>query len=141
MQYWAYVKGLLEDDEVGFEGRVQQGAIDIVNMMLNYGYALLYSRVWRSLLGCGLNPYGSVIHARQPGKPTFVYDVVELFRAQAVDRVVFSLVQKNEPLKSENGLLVEETKKLLLQNMMERLQKRENYRGEKISLDMIIWRH
>lgn len=140
LQYWAYVKGMLEDDEVGFEGRVQQGAVDVVNMMLNYGYALLYSRMWRALLGNGLNPYDSVIHARQPSKPTFVYDVVELFRAQAVDRVVFSLVQKGEPLKSENGMLAEETKKLLIQNMMERLQKRENYRGEKISLDTIIWR-
>lgn len=140
LQYWAYVKGMLEDDEVGFEGRVQQGAVDIVNMMLNYGYALLYSRVWRALLGCGLNPYDSVIHVRQAGKPTFVYDVVELFRAQAVDRVVFSLVQKNEPLEAGNGLLSERTKKLLAQNMMERIQKRENYRGERLSLDMIIWR-
>lgn len=140
LQYWAYMKGMLEDDDVGFEGRVQQGAVDIVNMMLNYGYALLYSRVWRALLGNGLNPYDSVIHARQSGKPTFVYDVVELFRAQAVDRVVFSLVQKGEPLKSENGMLSKETKKLLIRNMMERLQKRENYRGEKISLDTIIWR-
>lgn len=140
LQYWAYVKGMLEDDEVGFEGRVQQGAVDIVNMMLNYGYALLYSRVWRAILGCGLNPYDSVIHVRQAGKPTFVYDVVELFRAQAVDRVVFSLVQKNEPLEAENGLLSEGTKKLLVQNMMERIQKRENYRGERLSLDMIIWR-
>lgn len=140
LQYWAYVKGMLEDDDVGFEGRVQQGAVDIVNMMLNYGYALLYSRVWRALLGNGMNPYDSVIHARQPGKPTFAYDVVELFRAQAVDRVVFSLVQKGEPLKSENGLLSDETKKLLIRNMMERLQKRENYRGEKVSLDTIIWR-
>lgn len=140
LQYWAYVKGMLEDDEVGFEGRVQQGALDLVNMMLNYGYALLYSRVWRALLGCGLNPYDSVIHARQSGKPTFVYDVVELFRAQAVDRVVFSLVQKSEPLKSENGLLSKETKKLFIRNIMERLQKRENYRGEKISFDTIIWR-
>ena len=139
LQYWAYVKGMLEDDEVGFEGRVQQGAVDTVNMMLNYGYALLYSRVWRALLGCGLNPYDSVIHVCQPGKPTFVYDVVELFRAQAVDRVVFSMVQKNEPLKSENGMLSEGTKKLLIQNIMERLQKRENYRGEKLSLDAIIW--
>ena len=139
-QYWAYIKSMLEDDEVGFEGRVQQGAIDIVNMMLNYGYALLYARVWRALLGCGLNPYDSVIHTRQPGKPTFVYDVVELFRAQAVDRVVFSLVQKSEPLKAENGMLSEDSKKLLIRNMMERLQKRENYRGENISLDVIIWK-
>ena len=103
LNYWAYVKDLLSDDNVGFDGRDQQGAVDVVNVMLNYGYALLYARVWRALLGNGLNPYDSVIHARQSGKPTFVYDVVELFRAQAVDRVVFSLVQKRECVSVENG--------------------------------------
>ena len=140
LNYWAYVKDLLSDDNVGFDGREQQGAVDVVNVMLNYGYALLYARVWRALLGNGLNPYDSVIHARQSGKPTFVYDVVELFRAQAVDRVVFSLVQKKESISVENGLLKEDSKKLFVKNLLERIQKRENYRGESISLDKIIWR-
>lgn len=140
LNYWAYVKELLSDDDVGFDGREQQGAVDMVNVMLNYGYALLYARVWRALLGNGLNPYDSVIHVRQSGKPTFVYDVVELFRAQAVDRVVFSLVQKKESVSVENGLLKEDSKKLLVKNLLERIQKRENYRGENISLDKIIWR-
>lgn len=140
LNYWAYVKDLLSDDNVGFDGREQQGAVDVVNVMLNYGYALLYARVWRALLGNGLNPYDSVIHARQSGKPTFVYDVVELFRAQAVDRVVFSLVQKKESISVENGLLKEDSKKLFVKNLLERMQKRENYRGESISLDKIIWR-
>lgn len=140
LKYWAYVKAMLADDEVGFEGRIKQGAKDRVNSMLNYGYAILYARVWQALLRAQLNPYDSIIHIRQAGKPTFVYDVVELFRAQAVDRVVLSLVQKKEPVDVEGGLLTDEGKKLLVRNITERLQKREKYRGEEMSLEQIIYR-
>ena len=140
LKYWAYIRALLKDDEVGFEGRKGQGATDLVNSMLNYGYAILYSRVWQALLRAQLNPYDSIIHVRQKGKPTFVYDVVELFRAQAVDRVVFSLIQKKEPVEVKDGLLTDSGKKLLVKNITERLQKREKYRGEEMSLSQIIYR-
>ena len=140
LKYWAYVRSLLADDAVGFEGRVQQGAQDVVNSMLNYGYAILYTRIWEALLWAQLNPYDSIIHVRQSGKPTFSYDVIELFRAQAVDRVVISLVQKKEPLAVQDGLLTDESRKLLAKNITERLQKREKYRGEELSLDTIIRR-
>lgn len=140
LKYWAYVKSMLADDNVGFNGRVQQGATDIVNCMLNYGYAILFSRVWQALLRVQLNPYDSVIHVRQEGKPTFVFDVMELFRAQAVDRVVFTLVQKKERLEADDGLLTDDTKKLLAVNITERMQKREKYRGEEMSFDKIISR-
>ena len=140
LKYWAYVRALLDDDAVGFAGRVQQGAKDLVNCMLNYGYAILYSRVWQALLRAQLNPYDSIIHVRQSGKPTFVYDVVELFRSQSVDRVVFALIQKKEPVEVKDGLLTDEGKKLLVKNLTERLQKREKYRGEEMSLEHIIYR-
>ena len=140
LRYWAYIRVMLEDDGVGFEGRTGHGAGDLVNSMLNYGYAILYARVWHALLRARLNPYDSIIHARQAGKPTFVYDVVELFRAQAVDRVVFSLVQKKEPVEVRDGLLTDDAKRLLVKNITERMQKRENYRGEEISLEKIIGR-
>ena len=140
IKYWAYIRALLADDEVGFEGRIGQGATDLVNSMLNYGYSILYSRVWQALLRAQLNPYDSIIHVRQHGKPTFVYDVVELFRAQAVDRVVISLVQKKEPVEVKDGLLTDDGKKLLAKNITERLQKREKYRGKEMSLAQIICR-
>lgn len=41
--------------------------------MLNYGYTILYSRVSQALLAAQLNPYDSVIHVRQSGKPTLSY--------------------------------------------------------------------
>ena len=61
VKYWAYIRELLLDDEVGFVKRERKGATDLVNCMLNYGYAILYTRVWQALLGAKLNPFDSII--------------------------------------------------------------------------------
>lgn len=138
--YWNYIRSLLADDEIGFEKRVHRGATDLMNMMLNYGYAILYNRVWQALLGAKLNPFDSIIHSRQIGKPTFVYDMVEIFRAQVVDRVVITLIQRGIRLRTDNGLLDLETRKQLSQAILDRLNRYENYRGEEITLEDIIRR-
>ena len=136
--YWGYMRELISDDDVGFKFRDSKGATDLVNCLLNFGYAILYARVWQSLLHYKLNPMDSILHVGQPGKPTFVYDVIELFRAQAVDRVVISLVQKREWLVIAKGLLTEPTKKLLVQNVLERLNRYEIYRGREVRFCDII---
>lgn len=138
--YWQYIRALVADDGVGFEQRVRQGATDLFNAMLNYGYALLYARVWQALLAAKLNPYDSVIHVRQQGKPTLVFDVVELFRAQAVDRVVVSMVQKRQPLHIAQGKLSADTRAKLAKNIIERFNRYEKYRGEEMIFSQIIHR-
>lgn len=140
LKYWAYIRELLSDDEVGFEKRERHGAKDLVNCMLNYGYAILYARVWQALLAAKLNPYDSIIHVIQPGKPTFVYDVVEMFRSQVVDRVVLSLVQTGQDLTIHKGLLDDESRKLLGENILERLNRYEKYRGTELTMEQIIRR-
>lgn len=136
--YWDYIRELISDDNVGFIHRERKGATDLVNCLLNYGYSILYARVWQALLFRKLNPTDSVIHMPQTGKPTFVFDVVELFRAQAVDRVVISLIQKGEPLKINKGLLHDATKNLLVQNIVERFNRYELYRNKECRLCDII---
>lgn len=138
LKYWECVRCLLSNDDVGFEKRERQGAKDLVNCLLNYGYAIIYARCWQALLAAQLNPYDSVAHVRQPGKPTLAFDFIELFRAQAVDRVVISLVQKNEPLEIKDGRLSDATRKLLAKNITERLYKREKFRGENMPFARII---
>ncbi len=138
--YWDYVRTLIADDGIGFETRERKGAKDLVNSLLNYGYAILYSRVWQALLLAKLNPTDSVIHVRQDHKPTLAYDLIELFRAQAVDRVVIALIQKKEPLEMEKDLLSEETKVLLVQNILERINRYEKYRGEEVKFADILIR-
>lgn len=140
IRYWDYIRELVSDDEVGFERREHQGATDIVNSMLNYGYAILYVRVWQALLAARLNPFNSLIHARQEGKPTLVYDMVEIFRSQVVDRIVISLIQKGQELEVRNGLLTDNTRKLLVKSIMERFARYEKYQGEEMKMEQIILR-
>ena len=135
-----YLRELMSDDEVGFERREHQGATDLVNSMLNYGYSILYHRVWQALLAARLNPFNSLIHARQDGKPTLVYDMVEIFRSQVVDRIVISLIQKGQELEVRNGLLTETTRKLLVKSVMERLSRYERYKGEEMKMENIVVR-
>jgi group II intron reverse transcriptase/maturase/CRISPR-associated endonuclease Cas1 len=136
--YWTYIRELLHDDGVEFEAREHQGATDLVNSLLNYGYAILYARVWQAILAAKLNPSMSVFHVYQSGKPTFVYDLVEIFRSQAVDRVVVGLIQKKEPLKMNGNFLDENTKKLLAQNILERLNRYERFRQKEMKFSGII---
>ncbi len=138
--YWDYIRLLLSDDGVDFHARVRQGASDLMNSMLNYGYAILYSRVWHAVLARKLNAGLSVLHTPQPGKPTLVYDIVELFRSQAVDRIVISLIQKGKHLRMKDDLLCDETKQVLIQAVLERMNRYENYRGEEIQFKEIIKR-
>ena len=44
LKYWECVRCLLSNDAVGFEKRERQGAKDLVNCLLNYGYAIMYAR-------------------------------------------------------------------------------------------------
>lgn len=138
VHYWDYIRELVSDDEVSFERREHQGAQDLMNCMFNYGYAILYVRVWQALLAAKLNPFESIIHARQEGKPTLAYDFVEIFRSQVVDRIVISLIQKGQELEIRNGLLTEQTRKLLVQSIMERLARYEKHQGEEMRMEQII---
>ena len=140
IRYWDYIRELISDDEVEFVRREHQGAKDLVNSMLNYGYAILYVRVWQALLAAKLNPFDSIIHVRQEGKPTLVYDMVEIFRSQVVDRVVISLIQKGQDLEIRNGLLTDQTRQLLVKSVMERLARYEKYQGEEMKMEDIILR-
>lgn len=140
IRYWDYIRELFSDDQVHFEQREHQGAKDLVNSMLNYGYAILYVRIWQALLAAHLNPFDSLIHAHRGGKPTLVYDMIEIFRSQVVDRVVISLVQKGQNLEVRNGLLTDNTRQILVKSVMERLARYEKYQGEEMKMEQIILR-
>lgn len=140
IRYWDYIRELIADDDIAFERREHQGATDLTNSMLNYGYAILYTKIWQALLAARLNPFDSLIHVRQEGKPTLAYDLIEIFRSQVVDRMVISLIQKGRDLGVRNGLLTDNTRQLLVKSIMERLARYEKYQGEELKMENIILR-
>lgn len=136
--YWEYVRELLYDDDVEFYSRVKQGAKDVFNGMLNYGYALLYPRIWQSLLRRGFNPYIGLVHHAE-GNANLVFDFIELFRCQVVDRIVIGIIQRGEKCSVDSeGQLDDTTKKRLTEEVFKRLYRYEMYRGESRTLSDII---
>lgn len=136
--YWILVRCLIED-RIEFKKRERHGAKDLVNSMLNYGYGILYSRVWGALMRAGLNTQISFLHSPQYGKPTLVYDAVEEFRAQVVDRVIISLINRGEKIcQDEKGLLIKESRDKLVENVFERLNTPVKFRKKQHTLQEII---
>ncbi len=139
--YWAVIKQLLPP-EMGFEKRQKRGARDIVNSMLNYGYGILYQRLWWGLHTVGLNPNISILHGTQQDKPTFVFDMIEEFRQPFVDRPVFSLMTRGTRytrFKVEaNGLMDKFTRDAVITAVLQRLSGLIVFRGKRIRAEEIL---
>jgi len=94
--YWSAISYILPK-EFRFKGRVTRGAEDPFNVLLNYGYkAVLFTEVWKSVFYAGLDPYAGYLHTDRSGRPSFVLDLMEEFRQEAVDRVLLGLVNRGQ---------------------------------------------
>jgi len=65
-------------------------AKDIINAMLNYGYAVLAGEISKFVNGIGLDAYYGFLHKTHGSFQSLVYDVIEPFRWM-VDYAVYSL--------------------------------------------------
>jgi group II intron reverse transcriptase/maturase/CRISPR-associated endonuclease Cas1 len=138
-EYWGLVRLLLAD-RAPFPGRERHGAKDLVNSLLNYGYAVLQARVHVALLHAGLAPHVSFLHTLQPkGQPTLVFDLMEEFRPHVVDRTVLTLFARREPMAvDETGLLTEATRRRLIQQIYDRLATVLRFHGKDVTLEDVI---
>lgn len=137
-RYWAGV-GLILRTNLDWPGRKTRGATDVFNQALNYGYGVLYGQVERVLLLAGLDPYGGFLHADRPGKPSLVLDLIEEFRQQVVDRTIIGLVNKGVALRQgEDGRLDSDTRRLLAEKVLARLDSPVWYEGKRFRLGAVL---
>jgi CRISPR-associated protein Cas1 len=101
--YWGAYSALLPKD-LDFRGRDQAGD-DQVNKALNYGYGILYSECWKAAVLAGLDPYAGFIHVDRSGKPTLTFDIIEVFRAAAVDYQLLKAFKSGWRIKISNGVI------------------------------------
>ena len=134
-RYWQLVSTLVPES-YNFTGR-DHDSPDPFNMMLNYGYGMLYRTVEKALLLVGLDPYGGFMHKERSGKPTLVFDFIEQFRPVAVDKPLIGL---SRYLKAEvvNGYLSYDTRKKVVAEILENLQRKHFYKGRKVPLERVI---
>ena len=138
--YWRGIRTLLADTRYPFEQREHQHASSIVNQMLNYGYALLESKVTRAIHTWRISPQISYLHAMNGSTPTLCFDLMEQYRTFVVDRSVIAIITKGEKMEQEknSNLLTLETRKKLIGKINERWFAVETYKGKEMLLSELM---
>lgn len=142
--YWHSILDIVPSG-FGFKERSGRYAPDPFNAMLNYGYGILEGECWRAIHYAGLDPYGGFLHVDRPGKASLVYDIMEEFRQQVVDRSVikiFSLGQvKPSDFTVENGvcIMADSARKLILNELLNKLEDQIRYEDKNLKwTDLIL---
>lgn len=120
------------------------GAGDIVNCMLNYGYAILEAECLRAIHSVGLDAHVGFLHEMNLGKNSLAYDLQEPFRF-LIDLAVISIIEKGiinkrDFIRTENynlRLRPSGAKKLLTEIELW-FNKKANYYGQKCKWSYIM---
>ena len=133
--YWKAFSYLIPE-EYGFEGRVKRGACDVVNMLLNYGYAILSGICWLAIFRVGLDPWAGFLHLNSQRRPGLVYDLMEPFRAPIVDYVVLDLVRRGIRFGvNEECMLDGDSRRRLSESLHERFRNIVSVSGRRITFE------
>ncbi len=79
-----------------FTGRSRRPPLDPLNALLSFAYVLLTHDVRAALESVGLDPQVGFLHRDRPGRPGLALDVMEEFRPWLADRLVLSLVNRQQ---------------------------------------------
>lgn len=123
-----------------FHGRSGNPSRDGYNAMLNYAYGILYNKVYRYCCTARMDPYIGIMHVDSYNKPTFSFDLTEMFRVYA-ERSVFRLFSRrmvNEEhfdIDEEQNIyyLNKNGKTLLVPEFYKEMEKRSYYNGRRLS--------
>ncbi|MEM1710457.1 MAG: CRISPR-associated endonuclease Cas1 [Sulfolobales archaeon] len=135
--YWSSVAYVLPSD-LKFEGRDQDGE-DQVNMVLNYGYGIVYPECWKALVLAGLDPYAGFLHVERSGKPVLVYDLIEMFRVAAVDSVLISKFRDGWRAELSDGLLTPKSRGEVIKSIIENLNRRFKCKHSESYMTLVQW--
>lgn len=126
---------LMMPDALKFSGRSMRPAKDIFNMLLNYGYGMLYGKVESALIKAGLDPYTGVLHREDYNRPAMAFDIIELYRVWT-DYVVVNLCIQQVidddcySVAPDGGFWLEtQGKRILIQSVNDYLAEIINYGG------------
>lgn len=82
--------------DVRFSGRNRRPPRDNVNCLLSFVYTLLVHDVRGALEAVGLDPQVGFLHRDRPGRPSLALDIMEEFRPAFADRLVLSLINRQQ---------------------------------------------
>ena len=95
-RYFEVFDAMLADDDLRFEKRSRRPPENPVNALLSFGYALLSADCVAALNGAALDPAVGFLHIERSARPALALDLMEEFRAAAVDRMVLAMIRRRQ---------------------------------------------
>ncbi len=135
-----------DDPTFAFRSRSRRPALDRVNSLLNFLYAMLGHDCRSALEAVGLDPQVGLLHADRPGRASLALDLMEEFRPVLADRLALSLINRRQVAASafvveEGGavMLTEAARKAVLVAWQERKKEelRHPFLGEQVTLGLV----
>lgn len=135
-----------QKDAFSFERRTRRPPTDRVNAMLSFIYAILAHDTMSALEGVGLDPAVGFLHRLRPGRPGLALDVMEEFRPFLADRLILSLINRQQVKAQGFAQTVtdavnmdDDTRKLLIRAYQERKQEEilHPFLNEKIQIGLL----
>ncbi|HEY0779547.1 MAG TPA: CRISPR-associated endonuclease Cas1, partial [Gemmatirosa sp.] len=129
-----------------FRGRSRRPPLDAINALLSFVYTLLAHDLRAACESAGLDPAVGFLHVDRPGRPAPALDLMEELRAYLADRLVLSLVNRQQVraagfVSAETGGMVmdDATRKTVLVAYQERKQEplTHPFLGEKTTVGLL----
>ncbi len=130
-----------------FAGRNRRPPTDNVNCLMSLIYTLLVHDLRSAAEAVGLDPQVGFLHRDRPGRPSLALDMMEEFRAPFADRLVLSLVnrqqlQQNDFLRTASGgvQLKDDSRKIVYAAYQERKQDEitHPFVGERVKVGILF---
>jgi len=129
-----------------FERRTRKPPENMMNCLISFGNALVYSTVLTEIYNTQLNPTISYLHEPSERRFSLSLDLAEIFKPFIADRVIFKLINKRIVDEScfvkelNYCLLNEKGKRIFLQEYDNRLKTTIKHRslGRKVSYQRLI---
>lgn len=94
--YFSVLQARIRTGGFAFGGRVRRPPTDPVNALLSFAYSMITQDCVSALQGVGLDPYVGFLHQDRPGRPGLALDLLEEFRAGWADRLVLTLINRQQ---------------------------------------------
>lgn len=123
------------NQEIDFHTRVKRPPDNMINSLISFINSLMYTTVLSQIYETQLNPTISYLHEPSTRRFSLCLDIAEVFKPLICDRLIFSLLNKNQinegsfEKESNFTYLKEKYKQVILREYDERLDKTVNHKG------------
>lgn len=94
--YYGCFSKIIKNQEFEFRVRSKRPPLDKINALISFGNSMMYTTVLGEIYQTQLDPRIGYLHSTNTRRFTLNLDIAEIFKPIVVDRIIFSLLNRNE---------------------------------------------